>query len=509
MTETLDDTRHDKTVVLECREERQKSKLSPKGLVQKQVVRFSLSPPAHQKPQAKQASAKPSNAPKTCEPAKMRTEKKVALVTTARKEDRLREEENQMELLERIDKLIDDSRNLRGDIKEGIKKAIKSLRQIAKQTKEDESRHKKEGKRDTREVQTQTEEEVTEEADLIERKEKDTGTAENLMKELREQRKIMEKEFMELKKELPKMTALIEENRKEEETSKKELREALKQGINEVKSYASVAATAVNKAENGKAKMEYEKAKYAITVASEGKETSGEVLEEIRKVIDAKKTGIRVDRIRKIKDQRVVIGCEDREELEKVKNKLKTNNKLLVEEASNKDPQIILKDVLSVHTDEELVAALKTQNKDLMKGMKKEDGERIRVRYRRKTRNPHTNHVVLLVPPKMWQNITETGRVHIDLQRVVAMDQTPLIQCSRCLGYGHGRRLCKEEQDTCSHCGGPHKKEACPENQSGTKPSCINCRRANMETVNHNAFEQECPVRRKWDRLARASVAYC
>ncbi|CAK1553848.1 unnamed protein product [Leptosia nina] len=144
-----------------------------------------------------------------------------------------------------------------------------------------------------------------------------------------------------------------------------------------------------------------------------------------------------------------------------------------------------------------------------MKEVKREEEERIIVRYRRRTRNPHANHVVLQVPPKMWQNITEAGKVHIDLQRVVAMDQTPLVQCSRCLGYGHGRRLCKEEQDTCSHCGGPHKKEACPDHQNGIKPSCINCGRAGIERANHNAFEQECPVRKKWDRLARAAVAYC
>ncbi|CAK1545370.1 unnamed protein product [Leptosia nina] len=511
MTETTNDTRHDKTVVLETRDERQKPKTkSPQGLVQKQVVRFSLSPPAQHKQQAKQAQAKPPNVQKTGEPVKNKTEKKVAIATTARKEERLgegkAEGENEMELLERIDKLIDDSRNLRGDIKEGIKKAIKSLRQMAKQTKESKSK----GKREVREIQTQTEEEVTKESELIEGKEKDTGTGtENLIKELREQRKIIEREFAELKRELPKMTARIEEYRKEEETSKKEIREALNQGIIEFKSYASVAATAVKTEGKGRTRPEYETAKYAITVASEGTETSGEVLEEIRRVVDAKKTGLRVDRIRKIKDQKVVIGCESREELEKVKEKLKKNKNLLVEEATNKDPLILLRDVLSVHTDEELVAALKCKNKELMREVRKEEEERIRVRYRRNTRNPHANHVVVQVPPVMWHNITEAGRVHIDLQRVAAVDQTPLVQCSRCLGYGHGRRLCKEEKDTCSHCGGPHKKESCPEHQSGKKPSCINCSRASIEGASHNAFEQECPVRRRWDRLARASVAYC
>ncbi|CAK1541875.1 unnamed protein product [Leptosia nina] len=350
-------------IVLEKSNEPQNPKTkSPQGqgLVQRQVVRFSLSPPAQQKVQAKQLPPKPIP-PKACEPAKMKGEKKVALAVNAKREERKGqgegegkterdgEKENVTGLLDRIEKLIDDSRNLRGDIKEGIKKALRSLRQIAKETKEGGNKQHGEGRR---EVQTQTEEERREKIET--RKEK--GKEGDLMRELREQRMMIEKE---------------------------EIKEALDQGnrvISEFRTYASVAAAAGKTGENGRKKIEQESAKYAITVASEGKETSGEVLEEIRKTVDAKKTGLRVDRIRKIKDQRVIVGCESREELERVKEKLRKNNKLKVEEALNKDPQIILRDVLSVHTDEEIVAALKTQNREIMKEVKKEEEERITVR---------------------------------------------------------------------------------------------------------------------------------
>ncbi|CAK1553847.1 unnamed protein product [Leptosia nina] len=60
-----------------------------------------------------------------------------------------------------------------------------------------------------------TQKKKKEKEDRIKEKEKDTGKLTgDLMKELREQRKIIEKEFKELKKELPKMTAMIEEYRK-------------------------------------------------------------------------------------------------------------------------------------------------------------------------------------------------------------------------------------------------------------------------------------------------------
>ncbi|CAH2088587.1 unnamed protein product [Euphydryas editha] len=67
-------------------------------------------------------------------------------------------------------------------------------------------------------------------------------------------------------------------------------------------------------------------------------------------------------------------------------------------------------------------------------------GDRLQVKYHRRARNPLTAHVVLSASPALWRRITEKGSVHIDLQRVRAEDQTPLVQCTRCLGCGHDRR---------------------------------------------------------------------
>ncbi|GBP83806.1 hypothetical protein EVAR_56989_1 [Eumeta japonica] len=40
------------------------------------------------------------------------------------------------------------------------------------------------------------------------------------------------------------------------------------------------------------------------------------------------------------------------------------------------------------------------------------------------------------------------------LQRRPVWDQSPLAQCSHCLGYGHSRRFCKEASEKCAHCVG-------------------------------------------------------
>ena len=249
---------------------------------------------------------------------------------------------------------------------------------------------------------------------------------------------------------------------------------------------------------------------HSIVVSStNAKDSSEDVINKIRTAVEAKSTGIRVDRVRKAKDQKVVIGCTNREDLERVKGRLNTGQPdLTVEDKRNKDPLIIIKDVLEYNSDEDILNSIRVQNSHLVEHIA-ENEYRARIKYRRRARNQLESHVVLQVSPAIWRALTDAGRIPIDLQRVVVKDQTPLIQCSRCLGYGHGRKLCTETTDKCSHCTGPHLRANCPTRLAGGEPTCQNCTAAKLDKADHNSFDECCPVRKRWDRLARSTIAYC
>ncbi|CAH2090549.1 unnamed protein product [Euphydryas editha] len=243
--------------------------------------------------------------------------------------------------------------------------------------------------------------------------------------------------------------------------------------------------------------------------SSDEKETGEEVLNRVRKTIDAKEGWVKVERVRKAKDRRVIMGFGSAEERNKARDRMsREGSGLVVEEIKNRDPLLVLRGVLSVNTDEDILKALRSQNRDLFDDLGPLD-DRLQIKYRRRARNPHVAHVVLSASPTLWGRITGMGSVHIDLQRVRAEDQSPLVQCSRCLGYGHRRKFCKDPADLCSHCGGPHLRSKCADWLAGSPPSCRNCRKAKLDNVEHNAFSDDCPVRRRWDDLARSSVAYC
>lgn len=158
---------------------------------------------------------------------------------------------------------------------------------------------------------------------------------------------------------------------------------------------------------------------------------------------------------------------------------------------------------MAYSTDSGIIKAVKTRNKYLWSEVGKED-LRLEIKYRKRTRNPLNSQVVSL---KLWRVLMEQEYVHVDLQQVRVADQSPLFQCSGCLSYGHTKRLCTEK--TCRHGGGPHLREKCIEWLTGDALSCKNCAIAKLEHKDHNAFSADCPVRRKWNALARSTIASC
>lgn len=79
----------------------------------------------------------------------------------------------------------------------------------------------------------------------------------------------------------------------------------------------------------------------------------------------------------------------------KIKEKLGSNQaQLRTEERKNKDPLVVLRDVLASNTDEDILLSIKTQNSHII-GHIPEDDYRVKVKYRKKARNPHESHTGL------------------------------------------------------------------------------------------------------------------
>lgn len=379
--------------------------------------------------------------------------------------------------LTKVKMQLGSARNLRTDIKTEVTIAAERLYQLVKEAEKGKAKHGK-----------------GEDKDLEEEREEEPRILPPSLEPRREE--------MDLIRKLEEHSQLIKESNERIE-GLKEVMEKQQMTLEEA-TYARVAAGPTGKQFPGQTAL------HSVVVTSKDeKETGEEVLNRIRGVINAKEGWVTVDRVRKAKDRKVIVGCKTEEERQKVKERLRmAEDHLNVEEVKNKDPLLLLRDVFQYNSDEDVLSALRNQNRSVFRNLEKQD-YKMEIRYRKKTRNPQTCHIIIRVSPKIWLRAMEAGSVHVDLQRVRVVDQSPLVQCSLCLGYGHGRRFCKQTVEKCSHCGGPHMRSECADWLAGVVPKCCNCTHAKLDLTDHNAFSQECPVRQKWDALARATIAYC
>lgn len=250
-----------------------------------------------------------------------------------------------------------------------------------------------------------------------------------------------------------------------------------------------------------------------IVSSTDPSKTGDKVIDTIRTTLDLKNSGLRVDRVRKAKNSKVILSCASREDAQLLQNKIKSNQGLKVTEAKTSNPLIVIKNLLSYHTDEDICQHLRAQNKKLFEGLSGDD-KTLKVRYRKRARNDLQCHPVMEVAPKLHKRILEQGHVHIGLEKRTVEDQSPLIQCAKCLGFGHTKALCKEKEQACNYCGDIHSWQDCPVRKQGGPPKCRNCTKAQKgathnTNTSHLAFSDECPEKAIWDGIARSKIAYC
>lgn len=122
------------------------------------------------------------------------------------------------------------------------------------------------------------------------------------------------------------------------------------------------------------------------------------------------------------------------------------------------------------------------------------------------TRDGQTRHWVVNVVPALWKQLVSHGHMYWDYLRFKVKSYVNVLQCYRCLEYGHSSRVCKHKT-TCAHCGGvEHKAEHCPSKSGPAR--CIHCVRGGLANHQHSAMSQQCPVKiRKYEKI-RSHTAY-
>ncbi|XP_064071608.1 uncharacterized protein LOC113402094 [Vanessa tameamea] len=246
-----------------------------------------------------------------------------------------------------------------------------------------------------------------------------------------------------------------------------------------------------------------------IISSTDPNNTGNKVLEDVTKALDFKNTGLKVDRVRKARNSKVLLSCHDKEDIIKIKHQINKNKNLKAHEPKPQNPLIKIRNVMSYLKDDEIIEHIRAQNKKLFQDLPGEEAL-LKIRYRKRTRNALQCHIILEVSPPLHKRMLDMGSVHIAIQKRDVEDQSPLVQCAKCLGFGHTKTMCKESSQYCNYCGGAHSWQECRTRQEDRPPTCKNCKEIKTQDIfPHVAFSEDCPQKQMWDRLARSKISYC
>lgn len=174
------------------------------------------------------------------------------------------------------------------------------------------------------------------------------------------------------------------------------------------------------------------------------------------------------------------------------------------EPPQDRDPRVIIYDIPGDMDELEFREAIWQQNPELRAEDSIEDFTRhLSPKFRLGRRESPTTHWVLAVSPAIRVRLKKAGRIYIGWQRCRVLDFNTPTRCYKCLGAGHVATYCREQRDTCSHCGENHRRPDCTKLQH--PPVCAPCRKRG-KPHDHLGDDKKCPTfKRAADRIARST----
>lgn len=232
--------------------------------------------------------------------------------------------------------------------------------------------------------------------------------------------------------------------------------------------------------------QEESEGKVKIIIRSEGKE-SEDVKKMVREKLKPSESGLRVERIGKVKNGVIIeIESEEKEKvMDTVRKGIGEGGK--VDEAKGARPMIRVVGVDKDMKEEDFLKELREMNlEEVTEDEWKESAKVVR----RFVGRFGDATFLLRVNPELREKLVAMEKVYVGWMRCRVEDYVEVFACMKCGAYGHKGKECKREKSVCFKCGEEgHASKTC---KSETK-KCPNCKRAGKPDE-HGIFTSKCPL---------------
>lgn len=222
----------------------------------------------------------------------------------------------------------------------------------------------------------------------------------------------------------------------------------------------------------------------------------------IKEKVDIKNMSVGVSRLKKGSHGTVILGCETREEIEKLKSVVqeKMGENFKVTESAEVHPKIKIVNVEEEELkleDNELVCTIKKQN-----GIEEIEGRQMKIVKRiikaanqeKRKRGTEEGSIILEVDEETHKELLNKGKLSVGWKKCPVYNHVNVKRCFKCWGYYHIAKNCTRKE-TCHKCAGNHKENEC----TVEKKKCVNCMFKNQAynlkmNDEHDALDRECPT---------------
>ncbi|XP_077270204.1 uncharacterized protein LOC143901648 [Temnothorax americanus] len=204
----------------------------------------------------------------------------------------------------------------------------------------------------------------------------------------------------------------------------------------------------------------------------------------LQKVIKPSEYNLKVNRISSVKNNGVRIEALS-VDLPKIKNSINLERAgLRLEQERKVNPRMLIRGVPCNMSREEIRSDLISLN------LEKVDESQIRVVYIfPQKHNRLTTSCVIEVIPEACGFLLRDKSVYIGYFACGISDYVRVLQCYKCLAFGHFAKHCRFSS-MCGHCAGSHETKDC--SSRGADPTCGNCKRwLPLAEQQHSAFDEK------------------
>ena len=222
---------------------------------------------------------------------------------------------------------------------------------------------------------------------------------------------------------------------------------------------------------------------------------------DLMKNFNPSKEKVQITNLRKTKVG-LIIEAESEGDLDKIRNNKDLNEQFHIEKPSKSRPRIMIYDVPSDMTDQQVIQAVFEQNEGLIDSAKNL-AMHFEPKFKTGKRQKETTTWVVEVSPEIRVSLLERRKIFIGWQSCKIHDYITVTKCYKCQGFGHIAKHCRNEQ-VCSHCTQTGHNRSDGPNKDKPK-TCANCLRSKREHT-HDTMDRKCPLyKQALDRLIKST----